>query len=205
MNKNLKIIVPASIGVLALACIGAFTFYGHASANTAASKAKSANNTQPLLEYTLPGGASSLNETYQDWRVVCQKNNQTAQCLVVQQENENKTHQHILTLELQPRGDRIAGFATLPFGLALAKGATLHADAHPIADVQAFTTCVPAGCLVPVNLTTQQFIELQKGTKVEIRAVSVTGQNVSIPFSNKGLEQAMARITALSSSKISGH
>lgn len=71
MNKNLKIIVPASIGVLALACIGAFTFYGHASANTAESKVKGANNTQPLQEYTLPRGASSLNETYQDWRVVC--------------------------------------------------------------------------------------------------------------------------------------
>lgn len=195
MNKKMKFALPAGIAVLGVACVGLFSIYGHASA--ASPKTRALSGSQSAQGYMLPGGASSLNETYQDWRVVCQRNNTSAQCLIVQQENENKTQQHILTLELQPKGDKMAGFATLPFGLALAKGVTVQTDGHPATDEQMFTTCVPAGCLVPIALNTTQLTQIQKGTKVEVRAFSVNGQPVVIPFSNKGLEQAIARITAL--------
>ncbi len=37
---------------------------------------------------TLPGGASSLQETYQDWHVACQVADNAKRCVLVQQQNQ---------------------------------------------------------------------------------------------------------------------
>lgn len=195
--KTLKYIVPVGLVFIGLAGLGLFSVYGQASSTPVSVKDKAHVSSSDMSGYSLPGGASSLNETYQDWRVVCQKGTAATQCVVVQQVSENKTHQHILTIELQPQNGKAVGFATLPFGLALAKGAALQADTQPVVAAQPFTTCVPAGCIVPVSLSKQQLTQIQSAKKVELHAYAITGQDVAIPFSNKGLEQAMARIVAL--------
>jgi invasion protein IalB len=75
-------------------------------------------------ENTLPGGASSLQETYQDWGLARQSTPKVV-CAVSQQQSQ-QNGQRVLAIELR-RGetDAVAGNLVLPFGLLLDAGATL--------------------------------------------------------------------------------
>lgn len=197
MKRKFAVMAPLAAVALTGAGVALFSVYGQASASAGAVKDKVDAGHTAVAAYTLPGGASSLNETYQDWRVVCQKGSAGAQCVVVQQVSENKTHQRVLAIEIQPRNGKTEGVMTLPFGLLLAKGASLQADGRPVGQALSYTTCFSAGCLVPVSLSKQESDQMQQAQKIEVKAVAINGQTVEIPFSNKGLEQAMARINAL--------
>ncbi|MBN9047563.1 MAG: invasion associated locus B family protein [Rhizobiales bacterium] len=56
----------------------------------------------------LPGGASSLQETYQDWQVACRIANGTRLCAISQQQTQ-QNGQRVLAIELAaPRGSTVS-------------------------------------------------------------------------------------------------
>lgn len=148
------------------------------------------------LEYRLPDGVTALNETYQDWRVSCQKLEAGPRCALVQQLADEKSHQKILTLQFEPEKDKIASLVVMPFGLALSKGISINADGGQVVSVP-FSTCMPNGCLVPFSLTRDQFFSLQAAKKLEIKASTPKDQNVILVVSSKGLKEASARLAAM--------
>jgi len=76
----------------------------------------------------LPGGASSLQETYQDWSLTCQSNGSNVVCAISQQQTQ-QNGQRIVAVQLRHnRNGGLAGTLILPFGLLLEAGATLQVD-----------------------------------------------------------------------------
>src|SRR5262245_65857169 len=101
----------------------------------------------------LPGGASSLQETYQDWSLACQ-GGESVVC-AVSQEQTQQNGQRVLAIELRrSKGGALAGNLALPFGLLLDAGATLQIDDGAAFEPLRFETCLPSGCLVPLAFDT---------------------------------------------------
>jgi len=143
--------------------------------------------------YALPIGASSLDETYQDWKVICRKSGMVSQCVIAQQLINEKSRQRILTLQFSPSKNQVTGIAIMPFGLLLAKGATLTVDGQKIGNY-AFSTCLPTGCVIPFNISNAQFTRISQASRIEIRAAAPDGKDVGISVSPKGLNAATARL-----------
>ncbi len=154
---------------------------------------------QPAAAQTggLPGGASSLNETHGDWVVICAVVEGDTRCLVSQTQSESQSGQRVLTVELVPTTEPAgaAGVIVLPFGLALGAGASLTLDEKPLAEAALpFSTCLPIGCLVPLELTPDQVTALQAGTTLSIASVaSDSGQEVAFSVSLTGFTSAIKR------------
>ena len=102
----------------------------------------------------LPGGASSLVETYNDWSVVCQAAGDVTACVVRQVQSNSQTNQHLLTIEIARDGtDKLTGVLLLPLGLSLAQGAQLKIGETTIGGMRVFSTCIQQGCLAPFDIT----------------------------------------------------
>ncbi|EMO7865591.1 invasion associated locus B family protein [Citrobacter amalonaticus] len=153
----------------------------------------------------LPDGADAavLQERYGDWVVICQESKETAapQCTALQV--QTKAGVRVLSAEL--RGDTetsLTGKLTLPFGLALAEGVTLSVYDKRL-DTLHFNTCVPEGCIVPVQWDKEQAKELLKANKW-----TLTGKNsgdgaetIELQLPVNGLDKALQRIQFLQEEK----
>src|SRR5690606_16426609 len=53
------------------------------------------------LAQSLPGGASSIQETYQDWQVRCVSGEENASCVLTQRQVSQDTGQLLLALEFR--------------------------------------------------------------------------------------------------------
>lgn len=151
---------------------------------------------------TLPGGVSSLQEHYQDWRVICRisdgtKDTAGVQCYMIQQALDSRTHRRVMSVRLEPDGVQVRGVATVPFGLDLVRGLTLTSDVQPVGDSYSFSTCLPTGCLVPLSFDDQQWNTLLKEDKATFTAMTFSGQPMKLAFSTKGLAQALQRVRTL--------
>ena len=152
----------------------------------------------PGVAAPLPGGASSLVETFQDWTVACQSQENTTTCVMRQVQTNAQNNQNVLTLELRGvAGGKLEGVLLLPFGLALAKGVTLKIDEAAIGTL-AFSTCVPQGCVVPMGLDAAQVTKVKAGTALNIGANSLSpAQPVALKASLKGFPAALSRVLDL--------
>lgn len=117
---------------------------------------------------SLPGGASSEQETYQDWRVACVQT-KVKHCAMLQQQ-ARKGGQRVLSMELAAGtdGQGATGTLVLPFGLALHAGVSLQIDDQPVGDPLAFKTCLPAGCVVPIEFAAGYLGTLRTGTALKV-------------------------------------
>lgn len=146
----------------------------------------------------LPGGASSLNETYRDWVVACQVANNAKRCVMSQQQNQ-QNGQRVLAIELNaPDGNAVSGALILPFGLALDSGVTFQIDDKPALQPGRFRTCMPAGCLVAVSFDAPTLVALRAGTALKIKAVADGGTAAAFSISLQGFATALDRVRALS-------
>lgn len=150
---------------------------------------------------SLPGGASSLTETYGNWTVNCivqkQAENQKVLCSMSQQQVDDK-RQRALAIELSPADKNgAAGAFVLPFGLNLASGATLQIDETPAEKPLAFTTCLPAGCIVPVNFDAAKADALGKGQNLSVLAQAVDGNQIKLNVPLDGFSAALKRTREL--------
>lgn len=149
----------------------------------------------------LPGGASSLAETYGNWTITClvqkQGESQKVLCSMSQQLVDDK-RQRALAVEIIPTDKNSAtGAFVLPFGLNLASGATLQLDETPADKPLAFTTCLPAGCIVPVNLDAAKTDALEKGKNLFVLAQAMDGNQIKLNVPLDGFSAALKRIREL--------
>lgn len=155
-----------------------------------------AQATQPVS--TLPGGASSLNETYRDWQVACVQQGTAKRCVLSQQQAQ-QNGQRVLAIELNaPAGNTVAGTLVLPFGLALASGVALQIDDKAAGQPLRFRTCLPAGCIVPVTFDAPTLTLLRAGTALKVKATADGGQETLFSISLQGFAAALDRVAALS-------
>lgn len=147
----------------------------------------------------LPGGASSLTETYEDWTINCQSQKEDAtSCVISQMQSSSQTGQRVLTVELRNVADgKAEGVLVMPFGLDLSKGATLKIDDADGSTIN-FSTCLPQGCLVPLSFDEEQLGNLKTAANLNIDTVALSpSQPVPFKISLKGFANALNRIGAL--------
>lgn len=147
-------------------------------------------------EAGLPGGASSLKETYDDWDLSCQATPKPVCAVSHQQTQQNG--QRILAIELGKGQDGgVAGNLVLPFGLQLAAGATIQVDDGAAGKPLPFSTCLPAGCLVPLTFDAKAAAPLRTGTTLKVTVKSLDQKDVALSVSLKGLAAALDRLKVL--------
>jgi invasion protein IalB len=144
----------------------------------------------------LPGGASSLQETFQDWQVACVIRDNARHCSLSQQQTKQGTNQRVLAVELTPASNNsLGGVLILPFGLLLNSGATMQIDDKPISKPLAVRTCLPTGCIVALNFDKASIDVYRAGSVLKIGSVaSDTDQPVLFTVSLKGFNSALDRI-----------
>ncbi|SDR27423.1 Invasion protein IalB, involved in pathogenesis [Rhizobiales bacterium GAS191] len=147
---------------------------------------------------SLPGGASSLQETYQDWQVACVQQGAGKHCALSQQQSDSKSQQRVLSIELSmPRPDKAEGVLILPFGLALDKGVILQVDDGAPAPAIRFRTCLPVGCVVPIAFEAPTLAAIRKAGVIKVKVVADNGSDAAFSISLKGFAGALERTVAL--------
>lgn len=146
----------------------------------------------------LPGGASSLNETYQDWQVVCVQQGAQKRCVLSQVQTQ-QNGQRVLAIELDaPSGNTVSGTLVMPFGLALAAGVSFQIDEKAEMPPVPFRTCLPGGCLVSVTFDAATIVALRSGAALKIRATADGGAPALFSVSLQGFATALDRVATLS-------
>lgn len=151
----------------------------------------------------LPGGASSLRETYEDWTLNCgvvpakDSTPATVACNLSQEQVDN-SKRRVIALGLNPTGDGgVKGNFIMPFGLALAAGVVLQIDNGQPTQPNPFSTCLPAGCLVPITWADATVKALAGGTALKVTATTAESQPLSLSVSLKGFGTGYARAVEL--------
>ncbi len=147
----------------------------------------------------LPGGASSLSETYENWELNCADQSDNVVCSLTQVQIDTQTQQQILAIELQSDGEGgLAGAIVLPFGLALSQGATIGIDEQDANAALGFTTCLPIGCLVPIGFDASSIESLASANQLTVNAIiNDSGEPISFSISLSGLQNAQQRLQAV--------
>lgn len=146
----------------------------------------------------LPGGANSLEETFENWVVACVEQGAGKRCALSQQQADQQSHQRVLAIELTASSpDGVAGTLLLPFGLALDNGVTLQIDDAPAGAPLRFRTCLPGGCLVPLAFDVVKAAALRKGANLKVNATADGGKDAVFTISLKGYPAALDRMIAL--------
>lgn len=159
----------------------------------------SAINSAYADDPALPNGASTLQETYGKWSVSCKQEAARQLCRVSQVQVEDKSKKRLFAFELGELSEAKAnGMLLLPFGLALGKGVVFQVDDKAAGAPLAFSTCVPAGCLVPLNLDAALLKQLQKGKLLKMNVTPVNSAattTFTVPLD--GFEAAYKRAASL--------
>ncbi|KAA9353275.1 invasion associated locus B family protein [Ochrobactrum quorumnocens] len=199
MSQNVLNSMQVKVAQQTLMRLMALTVIAFASITVVAS-AQNAKGDRPS---SLPGGASSLTETFQDWTVSCASLNGETQCVVTQTQTQQQTGQQVLDIRLSPvqQDKTYQGNLALPFGLEFTRGVTMQLDDGQIGKPFSFKTCLPAGCIVPISFDKFTFDALRKGTSLKLAAISIDNQNIPFAVSLKGFGAAFDRASALVAAK----
>lgn len=149
---------------------------------------------------SLPGGASSLTETYGNWTVSCglqaQGDAKNVVCSMSQQQVDEK-RQRALAIELSPNKSGTGGVFVLPFGLNLGAGTVLQIDENAADAPIGFSTCLPAGCVVPVSFDAAKTDALSKGKQLTVLAKAMDGNDIKLNVPLDGFAAASKRVKEL--------
>ncbi len=146
----------------------------------------------------LPGGASSLQETYRDWSVTCVQAEAGKRCVLSQQQTR-QDGRRVLAIELMPQPDgTVTGSLLLPFGLSLDAGVVIQVDEQAAQNPLRFSTCRPAGCFAPMTLDEAALASLRNGNMLQLHLRPIDAdQAVTLGISLKGFAAALERTRAL--------
>jgi invasion protein IalB len=155
------------------------------------------DDTKPAV--SLPNGASSINETYGDWTINCAIADNQKRCGFSQEQGNSQTGQRLFAIDLQPPADgQTNGVLLLPFGLKLDDGVKLKLDEQNLGQGARFSTCLPAGCLVPISFPTVATDAMKKGEKLVITATrNGGGEAPTFTVSLSGFTAALNRVAEL--------
>jgi invasion protein IalB len=148
---------------------------------------------------TLPGGASSVQETHGAWTVSCRIVEGRKVCGVSQVRTNQQTGQRSFAIELQPpREGKIEGVLILPFGLALGQGVKLTLDDKALGQTTPFSTCFPSGCLAPVSFPTAATDAMKKAKTMAVTAMPFDRIEPAVfAITLDGFAQALGRVVEL--------
>lgn len=148
---------------------------------------------------TLPGGATALTETHGDWTVRCQVRQPESKigCLVQQEQVDSQSRQRLLAVEMVPGPEGALGTLILPFGLDLDKGVNLAIDDGQQMPNLRFRTCLPQGCLVPIDFAPEMLPALSNGKELKIATVADGGAATPFAVSLNGFASALSRAREL--------
>ena len=154
----------------------------------------------------LPNGATALNETFNDWSVNCRLQGKEGArktiCNMQQVQMQKNTRKRVLTVNFNSQpGGAVKGSIILPFGLDLAAGVKLRIDAGEATAPIPFRTCVPMGCIIPIDWKSATTDALRKATALKIETKSVDGKDMPFSVSLKGFGAALDRASSLSSAE----
>ncbi|WP_057460801.1 invasion associated locus B family protein [Pseudovibrio sp. POLY-S9] len=144
---------------------------------------------------------SSQVETYKDWTLRCVPVEGKQTCQMMQELSSKQSGQRVLAFVIDKQAGRapVTGTLILPFGLELDAGINAKIDEQTAFERLAFSTCVPAGCLAPVELSDALTEQLKTGQNLTLTLKSISSQQpVSIELSLSGFSAALARLNALS-------
>ncbi|GES41248.1 invasion protein [Rhizobium dioscoreae] len=152
-----------------------------------------------FAQSALPNGASSLQETYQDWHVACNQRDKAASCALSQDQTQ-QNGQRLLAVEMQMRPDGSA-LATLllPFGIVLDSGVTPNIDDQPPLKPVRFRTCLPNGCIALLPIDAPTLAKLRTGSRLNLKVVADGGNALGFQVSLQGFSAAADRVVALAS------
>ncbi len=147
----------------------------------------------------LPGGASSVRETFEDWQLICESREGAAVCAISQALRQQDSQQLVLAVELIPASpDMAGGTVVMPFGLRLPEGVAMGIDDRSRSAAQPFSTCLPVGCIVPVVFETEALAALRGGAVLTLSAVvEESGDALDMQVSLKGFSAAYERALVL--------
>lgn len=143
---------------------------------------------------------SAIQETYRAWQVVCQPDSsgKGKLCAMSQERSDSKSGQRVMAAELRPSQDGLQATFIMPFGLALQAGVALQVDDNPPTPAIPFSTCVPAGCILPVNFDDKVVGVLRKASTLTMKIKTVAGEDMALTFSLDGFTAASQRLVELS-------
>jgi invasion protein IalB len=145
-------------------------------------------------------GPTSLSETYDAWTVQCanQQQGDTTQrvCQMLQELLQQETRQRVLTFAIGKTDAGSKATLILPFGLLLSEGIRVQIAEEEILR-GAFQTCLPAGCLVEVDLPDETIQKLEAAPTATVLMTANSGQEVKTDISLKGFKSAYQRLTNL--------
>lgn len=145
----------------------------------------------------LPKGATTLREEYGSWQVLCAAKDQTTRCVMQQIQIDAKSQQRLLTIELGGvENGVLSGGMVMPFGLDLQKDVSIgFANGKPLR-VFPFSTCLPAGCIVPIEFGEEDIAALRENATLEISATANGDKStINFPVSLEGFAAALDRLT----------
>lgn len=148
---------------------------------------------------TLPNGASAINESYGDWTLDCRINEGQKFCALAQSQGNSQTNQRVFAIELRtPRNGQTTGTILMPFGLKLDNGAVLRLDDKNLGQGLRFSTCMPAGCLLPISFPTVATDAMKTAKTLTVAALNLSnGDPALFNVSLNGFAAALARISQL--------
>lgn len=153
----------------------------------------------PKGDATLPGGASSLRESFDDWTVNCALPNGRRVCVLSQVQVDQQSKQRALAIEVGSVDAKgLGGIMALPFGLALAPGVTVQIDDGAPLPALPFQVCLPAGCIVQFRFEGDTLAKLKTGKQVKINAKAFEGgQAIVLTVSLNGFATGLTRLQSL--------
>lgn len=205
--KRSQVIIAAAIAMIAApaiaAAVGGYTdgYMGSGGAATKSDRTLSSTGDLRLAQATptpaLPGGASSVQETYGSWTINCRQQPAGRVCSMSQQQSDPQSGQRQLAIEFSTvAGDRANGVLLLPFGLALADGVQLAVgSANPVR--LPISTCLPVGCIARLSLEQASVQALRQASEARVTGKSDGGGEVRFSVSLDGFSRASARLSEL--------
>jgi invasion protein IalB len=143
-----------------------------------------------------PNRASSLQETYQDWRLSCTVRDDANACVVLQDQSQ-QNGQRLLAVEMSMRSDGAVATLLLPFGILLDPGVTPQIDDQPPLPALRFRTCLPTGCIVVFPVDAETLKKLRAGAVLKLSVTTAAETALTFPVSLNGLSAGLDRLTAL--------
>ena len=141
----------------------------------------------------------SVTEKYGDWQVICRiarNADRSVQLCAITQQKDSAKGQRMLVTELRPNREGVDGILVLPFGVAVTKPISLQIDKRSLEN-RPFHTCIPQGCVVPVEFVGDVFKQLQRGGRLTVTTPVANGETASESLSLKGFSKAYDRAKEL--------
>ena len=143
-----------------------------------------------------------LREVHGDWLVVgvIQRNRAWARksCVIVQEQTDPETRDRLLLVELRPDAGRLKATLILPFGLHFRKGVVLQIDDGNRTPALPFSTALPLGRFVDLDIDVPRIMRLKSGKTLYIHATTANdAQPIRFDISLNGFAAALARAESI--------